>query len=605
VQSSFPLLLTPQFRRRSAHSAHDTSAPLENLDGDPRGIDHLGWAFVLQHNLLPLIPKGAVTPVACADPHTFETHRTTLEAKLGRVAYCHSTQDVITAAASNVRGTIAVARAETSTPKNESCRIWSGRRAAFVASAVLGSLSLCAVLWPAATLLALTLWAVLTLCATTGLRTVAALVELRHSRRKTIEWCSSRSHKIDVGRLPRISLLVPLYKEQDIASELVTRLSAIDYPKDRLEVCLILENCDHQTAEVLAWAVLPDWMRIVRVPEGALRTKPRAMNFALDFTNGDIVGIFDAEDMPAKDQLRKVAAGFARAKPNVACLQGVLDFYNAKQNWLTRCFTIDYAMWFRLVLPGLVRLGIVIPLGGTTVFFRRRALEDLGRWDAHNVTEDADLGIRIARHGYRTAFVDSVTLEEATASVPAWVRQRSRWIKGYAMTWAVHMRDPLRLLGELGPWKFLGVQILFLGTLSQFVFAPLLWSFWLVPFGFYHPVVEIAPRGVVLTMAALFLLAEIATMAMSAFAVAGPRHRWLIKWVPVMHLYFPLAAVALWKGFAELFTHPFYWDKTSHGHAPASRTMRPKRWMRIIQRLAGRISRPLRRPDEGVPQTRD
>ena len=601
MQSSFPLLLTPEFRRSNPFTQRATNAPLATLDGDPRGIDRLGWSFVLQHSVLPLIPKGAVTPVACSDPKTFETHRSTLEAKLGTIAHCHSTRDVITAAANDVRGAQAVARAESSTPLTESCRNWSGRRAAIIAGVTLGSLGICASLWPAGTLLALTAWALLTLCATTGLRTAGALVELRHTRRKTIEWSSTRSQKIDVGRLPRISLLVPLYKEQDIAAELVARLSALDYPKDRLEVCLVLEERDHQTSDVLAWAVLPDWMRIVRVPHGALRTKPRAMNYALDFTNGDIVGIFDAEDMPARDQLRKVAAGFVRAKPNVACLQGVLDFYNAKQNWLTRCFTIDYAIWFRLVLPGLVRLGIVIPLGGTTVFFRRRALEDLGRWDAHNVTEDADLGIRLARRGYRTAFVDSVTLEEATSSVPAWVRQRSRWIKGYAVTWAVHMRDPLRLLGELGPWKFIGMQILFLGTLSQFIFAPLLWSFWLVPFGFYHPVVEIAPRNSVLAMASLFLLAEIATMAMSAFAVAGRKHRWLIKWVPMMHLYFPLAAVALWKGFGELFTHPFYWDKTSHGRAGKQRGA----MLRAIQRQAGRILRRLRRPDAAVPRTHD
>lgn len=567
--SPFPLLLNPQFRRQAAVGPRDLGPPLETLDGDARAIDQLGWAYVLRHDILPQIPKGAITPVACASPRTFAALQETLEAELGPVAHCHSTKEVIQAETCKLRGARHVTKAETCAPSSESCRNWSGLRAAFVAAATLGGVAICAMLWPAATLLALTFWTVLTLCATTALRAAGALVELRHTRRKNREWSSSRSHKIDVGHLPRISLLVPLFKEQDIASELVASLSALDYPKDRLEVCLILEESDSQTADVLAWAVLPDWMRIVRVPNGTLRTKPRAMNYALDFTSGDIVGIYDAEDKPAKDQLRKVAAGFARAKPNVACLQGVLDFYNASQNWLTRCFTIDYAMWFRLVLPGLVRLGIVIPLGGTTVFFRRKALEDLGRWDAHNVTEDADLGIRLARRGYRAAFVDSVTMEEATSSVPAWVRQRSRWIKGYAVTWAVHMRDPLRLLGELGVWRFLGVQILFLGTLTQFVMAPLLWSLWLVPFGFYHPVIEIAAPNVILSMAALFLLAEIATIAIAAFAVAGPKHRWLIKWVLLMHLYFPLAAIASWKGFAELFTRPFYWDKTSHGASNA------------------------------------
>lgn len=594
MRSPFPLLLTPQFRRPSTQVWRATGTPLATLDGDPRGIDALGWPFVLQHNILPLMPKGIVTPVACAKPETFDALQDALETKLGPVAHCHSTQDVITAATCGLRGEVHAARAETCAPLRESCRAWSGLRATIVALSILGILGLCLALWPQYTLLVLTAWTVLTLCATTALRTAGAVVELRNNRRKNIEWSSTRRHKIEVGRLPRISLLVPLFKEHDIAAELVKRLSALDYPKDRLDVCLILEERDTQTADVLAWTVLPDWMRIVRVPNGALRTKPRAMNYALDFTNGDIVGVYDAEDMPAKDQLRKVASAFARAKPNVACLQGVLDFYNAKQNWVTRCFTIDYALWFRLVLPGLVRLGMVIPLGGTTVFFRRRALEDLGRWDAHNVTEDADLGLRLARRGYRTDFVDTVTLEEATSSVPAWVCQRSRWIKGYAVTWAVHMRDPLRLLGELGPIKFLGTQILFLGTLTQFVMAPLLWSFWLVPFGFYHPVVEIAPHGLIMATAALFLLAEIATMSMAAFAVAGPKHRWLIKWVLMMHLYFPMATFAAWKGLSELFRRPFYWDKTTHGRTPLARAP-------ILQRV-GQILRLRQRPDANALQ---
>ena len=308
-------------------------------------------------------------------------------------------------------------------------------------------------------------------------------------------------------------------------------------------------------------------MRIIRAPPGQPRTKPHAMNYALDFAVGDIIGIYEAEDAPAPDQLIKVVQTFRRSGPETACVQGVLDFYNARQSWLTRCFAIDYATWFRLVLPGMVRLGFVIPLGGTTLFLRRDALESLGRWDAHNVTEDADLGIRLARRGYRVAFVNSVTEEEATASVPAWIRQRSRWIKGYAMTWAVHMRDPLRLWGELGPWRFFGIQILFLGTLSQFILAPLLWSFWLVLFGYPHPVTAIFSRQVIVAMAVLFLISEVATVGVAALSVATPKHRWLIKWVPVLHLYYPLAAIASWKGYAEMISKPFFWDKTAHGKA--------------------------------------
>jgi len=205
--------------------------------------------------------------------------------------------------------------------------------------------------------------------------------------------------------LPVITLLIPLYRERAIADHLLTRLEALDYPRERLDVCLVLEDDDATTRAALNRTHLLTWMRPIVVPQGTLRTKPRALNYALDFARGSIVGIYDAEDAPDPDQLRIVAATFATAPPNVACLQGVLDYYNSSANWLTRCFTIEYASWFRVVLPGYARMGLVVPLGGTTLFFRRDILEQLGGWDAHNVTEDADLGLRLVRAGYRTCLL--------------------------------------------------------------------------------------------------------------------------------------------------------------------------------------------------------
>ena len=133
------------------------------------------------------------------------------------------------------------------------------------------------------------------------------------------------------------------------------------------------------------------------------------------------------------------------------------------------------------------------------------------------------------------------------------------------MTWAVHIRDPLRLWGELGPWRFLGIQILFLGTLSQFILAPLLWSFWLVLFGFPHPVTAVITHQIIVAMDVMFLISEVDTMGVAALSVATRKDRWLIKWVPVLHLYYPLAAIASWKGYAEMISKPFFWDKTAHG----------------------------------------
>ncbi|MEZ5913011.1 MAG: glycosyltransferase [Paracoccaceae bacterium] len=297
-----------------------------------------------------------------------------------------------------------------------------------------------------------------------------------------------------VARLPVVSLIVPLFHERDIAARLVRRLERLDYPREFLDIVLVVEAEDDSTRRALAGAQLPGWMRVLTAPPGSLKTKPRAMNVALDFCRGSIIGIYDAEDAPAPDQIARVVQRFHERDERVACLQGVLDFYNPRTNWLSRCFTMEYAAWFRVVLPGLERLGLAFPLGGTTLFFRREALEALGGWDAHNVTEDADLGIRLARHGYRAEFLDSVTEEEANCRAMPWIRQRSRWLKGYMMTWAVHSRRPLRLWRELGTWKFLGFQVMFLGTISQYLLAPVLWSLWLWPLG-YGGALSALPAG--------------------------------------------------------------------------------------------------------------
>ena len=359
---------------------------------------------------------------------------------------------------------------------------------------------------------------------------------------------------------------MPLDNEREIAGRLVKRLSALDYPRELLDICLVVEADDTLTRDVLARTALPRWMRQVTVPPGAVRTKPRAMNFALDFCRGSIIGVYDAEDAPEPGQIMKVVSRFAERGPSVACLQGVLDFYNARENWLARAFAIEYAAWFRIMLPGLDKMGFAVPLGGTTLFFRRTALEELGGWDAHNVTEDADLGIRLARHGYRTELMDTVTKEEANCRPWPWIKQRSRWIKGYAMTWGVHMRDPRRLYAELGLRKFLGVQFLFLGTLSQFVLAPVLWSFWLLAFGLPHPLQAVLPAWAFWGLGTVFFLAELLTIAVGMMAVADAEHRFLVKWVPTLHVYWPLASIAAIKGMAEIATRPFYWDKTRHGH---------------------------------------
>lgn len=223
---------------------------------------------------------------------------------------------------------------------------------------------------------------------------------------------------------------------------------------------------------------------------------------------------------------------------------------------------MEYAAWFRLLLPGLERIGFPIPLGGTTLFFRRDALQKLGAWDAYNVTEDADLGMRLARHGFRTELIDTTTFEEANCHALPWVKQRSRWLKGYMMTYAVHMRDPALLWRQLGWWKFTAFQVFFLTTLTQFLLAPLLWLFWFLPL---HEGLMGVPPGLHQAAMALFLLAEVLQFTMTWAALRRTPNRMNPLWALMLHLYFPLGSLASYKAAWELVSKPFYWDKTSHG----------------------------------------
>jgi cellulose synthase/poly-beta-1,6-N-acetylglucosamine synthase-like glycosyltransferase len=358
---------------------------------------------------------------------------------------------------------------------------------------------------------------------------------------------------------------VPVFREEHIVTELVRRLGALHYPKSQLDVVLVLEACDDTTRAALAQSPLAPWMRVVEVPDGSIRTKPRAMNYALNFCRGEIIGIYDAEDAPAADQITKVVAAFERGPAELACVQAILDFYNTKANWLSRCFTIEYAVWFRVMLRGYARLGFAIPLGGTSVFFRREALVALHGWDAHNVTEDADLGLRLARYGYRTDLIPSVTREEANNRVWPWIKQRSRWLKGYMITYLVHMRRPAALWRDLGARGFVGVQVMFLCTILQFLLAPLLWGFWLASFGVAPLGTEGWSQAAFLGVTALLLTTEAMALLIGLTAVALSPHGRLYPWVPALSLYFPLGVAAAYKALYELIIKPFYWDKTMHG----------------------------------------
>jgi cellulose synthase/poly-beta-1,6-N-acetylglucosamine synthase-like glycosyltransferase len=146
---------------------------------------------------------------------------------------------------------------------------------------------------------------------------------------------------------------------------------------------------------------LPASMEIIVAPRGPPQTKPRALNVALALARGAFTVIYDAEDLPGRRQLRTAAARFAVSGPEVACLQARLSIYDPGRNALTRLFAIEYAALFEVINPGLIALGHPILLGGTSNHFRTQVLQVGRGWDAWNVTEDADLSIRLARAGFR------------------------------------------------------------------------------------------------------------------------------------------------------------------------------------------------------------
>lgn len=550
--------------------ARATGLPRIHLNLTPPDPDLSGLldpAFCLRHECLPWRMVDGCLWVATARPEDFPRVAVEIALRLEdhavRILPVIAERDACQAHIADVHAASLVERIRSRVPISLSCRAWraDSRRRAILSLSAVAILIVLTIFYPSGIAAIGVGIALFTMAVACTMKTAAAFARLTDRAPPT------RRRPIPTADLPAISILVPLFRERRIAETLVKRLQRLDYPRQKLDILLVLEEEDSLTRSLLRQTDLPAGFRVVTVPDGAPRTKPRAMNYALDFCDGEIVGVYDAEDAPDADQLLKVAQAFADAPPDVVCLQGMLDYYNPRSTWIARCFTIEYNTWFRLILPGMARLGFALPLGGTTLFFRRDRLEELGGWDAHNVTEDADLGFRLARAGYRTQVIDSTTAEEANDRILPWIKQRSRWLKGYLATYLVHMRNPVRLWRDLGPWQFLGFQAHFVTALAHFTLAPMILCFWLVTFGvdLSFTTLDTDPRIRLLTFA--FLGQEALTMLLGAIATERGGHRKLWRWVPLMHLYWPLGTLAMWKALYELVFRPFYWDKTEHGHS--------------------------------------
>jgi len=377
--------------------------------------------------------------------------------------------------------------------------------------------------------------------------------------------------------LPVWTILVPAYREPTVIAKLLDNVELLDYPRTKLDVLLLLESDDAETLAAIREAEPKPYVRVVVVPESDVTTKPRACNYGLQLARGDYVTIYDAEDRPDPLQLRKAAAAFRRLGPETACLQARLAYFNADQNVITRWFTAEYVTWFAHFLPGLVSLGSPLPLGGTSNHIRTEVLREVGGWDPYNVTEDADLGMRLHRLRYGVEVLDSVTYEEANSDFVNWVKQRSRWYKGYLQTWLVHMRHPVQLRRQLGTKGFIGVNLFIGGTPLLSLLNPVFWG--MTIFYFAGKVFAGAPSvleeifsGPLYYVALLcFLAGNFAMIYMGVVSIRETGRPELLLSALIVPAYWAMMALAAIKAAIQLVQQPSFWEKTTHGlDTPAS-----------------------------------
>ena len=380
--------------------------------------------------------------------------------------------------------------------------------------------------------------------------------------------------------LPVYTILCPLYREAGVMTQLVNAISALDYPRSRLDVKLLLEADDTETLDAVRAFGLPPYFHLLVVPAEGQRTKPKACNYGLQLARGEYVVIFDAEDIPDPDQLKKALVVFRRSGPEVGCVQAQLSYYNRLQNVLTGWFSLEYAAWFDFFLPGLQALGLPIPLGGSSNHLPTHVVREIGAWDPSNVTEDADLGMRLLRQGHRTVVLDSTTMEEANSDFVNWVRQRSRWGKGYAVSWLVQMRHPVQLLRDVGPAGFLAIQLTLGGTYAVALLNLLMWTLtmlWiLAQFGF---VAYLFPSWIYYVAMIELLFGNFFFLYLNVWCAVHRSDWQLTRLALISPVYWFLISIAMIKATIQLVKQPTFWEKTVHGlyldPVPAAATATP------------------------------
>ena len=372
---------------------------------------------------------------------------------------------------------------------------------------------------------------------------------------------SKKLHEVMESKdYPIYSILVPMYREEYGVKSILRALDQLDYPKNRLDIKLVVEADDEISLKILSMIILPEYVHVIKVPYSEPRTKPKALNYAMQYIRGEYVVIYDVEDRPDKDQLLKALDVFENASDDIVCVQAKLNFYNRSHNLLSRFFSIEYSLLFKFFLPGLDSGRMPIPLGGNSNHFRSAAVRELGLWDAYNVTEDADLGIRIFIYGYQTKVIDSYTMEEAPTDIGNWIHQRARWIKGFMQTFLVYwgqkpeFKANISMSGTIGIYLFLGFS-----TYSFFIMP---WHLIAMLFNIDQSNHFFAELSGYITVLYMYITVSVIII----LDTENFKNATLLDWFAlcIWPLYFVLHIVASYKALWELLRKPFAWNKTAH-----------------------------------------
>ena len=400
--------------------------------------------------------------------------------------------------------------------------------------------------------------------------------------------------KLSDADLPVYTIMFALYKEANMIDQILENIAKVSYPREKLQCLFVLEAHDTETIAAVEARELPHYWQLVKVPQSEhlvggrpLKGKPRALDFAAQFAEGEFLVVFDAEDKPDPNQLKKVVAAFRNAAdPRLACVQVPLSFsQNEGASWVTRLMAAEYTWHFQFLLKGLDWLGLAIPLGGTSNHLllpavRELALKEyqmpkgeaergaLGIWDAFNVTEDCDLGGWLAVYGYRTIVVNSWTDEEAPVTLVAAFNQRTRWVKGYAQTALVFLVCPMLYARKMGLVRYLTFLLTSGGSYLALLITPLLVAMtmtWL----FLRPEwMSLAFGGEAVAWFAFWtaVIANTVIASQTIVAAIATRQWATIAAALLLPVWWAMLSLAALQAFRELVTGKAqFWNKTTHG----------------------------------------